>query len=171
MRARDIQISLNEQLWIRVKTFADSNERHTLNALQPRTPVPAEVGFIIGGLLFLAVGSFLASVRGAPVALWGAFVIMFSLLLLMIGIFKNLDYYGAVVLRYPVGILSKELISLATEHAPSMGYFLVAYVDRENNRLTAKLETAYSHLISVGDVGILALRAGRIVDFFRSRQI
>src|SRR5262245_41016941 len=64
-----------------------------------------------------------------------------------------------------VGIIGKDYFPTGTKDNPSRGFFVVSYIDRENVRGTVRLEKSLTGLVSVGDVGIVAIQGEKLIKF------
>jgi hypothetical protein len=171
-QGENLSVVFSKPLWMRVKDFAADDESVTLSNQQPTTTAPIEMyGSILSlVLLLLIILLFIATDFAALIM----FVLGGLALLLVIyvidGAGATINYYTSSMDSKVVGILEKNFISTAKEFDQSSGYFLLSFVDKKNHRGTVKLWKWQADLVSVDDVGLIFLRAGRVINFLRSSR-
>jgi hypothetical protein len=165
---RDVNLSVGDKIWMRVKDFSADNESVTLANKPLEPPAPFEwVVFMLGvpGVFFF--GWLSQQIEWEQVA---GVLFYISLGASIYGAINLMIYYSATIDKLPVGIISLEYVPTGTAQSPSSGHYVLAYVDKANERRTINIDKSRAGLVSVGDVGILVIRAGRLIDFRRSSQ-
>lgn len=174
--ASAINISFSERLAVRVKQFSSSSEFEGAFSRKSKSSSPRELKFLAFGVAALAIAFAVmnASPPGMqidePVIFFVGIYILAFVVSTIYSFYKIVQFYLSKERRFAAGISGKEFISEGTKSNPSDGYFEVAYINNENIRHVARLQKGDSYLLSIGDVGIIVSRAGRIVDFLRSTQ-
>jgi hypothetical protein len=174
-------------MWLRVKAFSADNESAELAQkpiLVPRAYRAYLFWGVIGIILCVLVLSLIIYTNIDQSGIFGSNEregLLDLLLLLFIGSVGSL-IYGAVKLplyhlskrkklyKLTVGIIGKDYIPVGPQQFFSSGYFSIAFINAANHRNTFELDKSQVDLVSVGDVGILAIRAGRVIGFLRSSR-
>jgi hypothetical protein len=183
--ARDIQISFSERLWTRVRDFHASDERLSLMARRPKVGAPIEMGLLlacclapVGAYYWMGPAYFhwvraslLHDISSDPRRM------MISLIafggygsIFLYGLYSTIAFYISPIARISTGIIGKDLVVRVKEKSPFVDYYAVSFIDEKNMRQTAKLRNSRRDLVSIGDIGLLAVRAGEVVDFFPSKD-
>lgn len=175
-------------MWLRVKALSADNESAELAQkpiLVQRTYRAYLLWGAIGIILSVLVISLPFYTNIDPFLIFGRserdhglfdpiiLLFIFSVVSLIYGAAKFLSYRmskGQKIHKLTVGVTGKDYIPSGHRQFFSFGYFSIAYIDSANHRNTFELDKSQVDLVSVGDVGILAIRAGRVIGFLRSSR-